>query len=69
MKNFSSIPRPLIKLLEKNVTSEFNEDLMNVFLTLKKKLVEAPVMVSRDRNLPFELMYDASDFAVGVVLG
>lgn len=69
MKNFSSIPRPLTKLLEKNVTFEFNEDFMNVFLTLKKKLVEALVMVSRDRNLPFELMYDASDFAVGVVLG
>ena len=41
---------------------------MNAFHTLKKKLVEAPIMVSPDWNLPFELMCDASDFAVGTVL-
>nr|GEX27899.1 reverse transcriptase domain-containing protein [Tanacetum cinerariifolium] len=42
---------------------------VDAFDTLKKKLTEAPILVVPDWNLPFELMYDASDFAIGVVLG
>ncbi|GKE77629.1 reverse transcriptase domain-containing protein [Tanacetum coccineum] len=39
------------------------------FETLKKKLTEALILVALDWDLPFEIMYDASDFAVGAVLG
>nr|GEZ05560.1 reverse transcriptase domain-containing protein [Tanacetum cinerariifolium] len=39
------------------------------FDTLKKKLIEALILVVPDWNLPFELMCDASDYAIGVVLG
>ncbi|GKF37619.1 reverse transcriptase domain-containing protein, partial [Tanacetum coccineum] len=39
------------------------------FETLKEKLTNAPIMVSPDWSQPFELMCDASDFVVGVVLG
>ncbi|GJS55891.1 reverse transcriptase domain-containing protein [Tanacetum coccineum] len=36
---------------------------------LGKKLTEAPILIAPDWDLPFELMYDASDFAIGAVLG
>ncbi|GJU32639.1 reverse transcriptase domain-containing protein [Tanacetum coccineum] len=36
---------------------------------LKEKLTCVPVIVSPNWNLPFELMCDASDFAVGEILG
>ncbi|GKB36523.1 reverse transcriptase domain-containing protein [Tanacetum coccineum] len=39
------------------------------FETLKKKLTEAPILIAPDRDLPFELMCDASEFAIGAVLG
>ena len=42
---------------------------MESFETLKDKLVSAPVMHAPDWNKPFELMCDASDLAIGAVLG
>ncbi|GKE27471.1 reverse transcriptase domain-containing protein, partial [Tanacetum coccineum] len=37
------------------------------FETLKKKLTEAPILIAPDWDLPFELMCDASDFAIGEI--
>ncbi|GJW25215.1 reverse transcriptase domain-containing protein [Tanacetum coccineum] len=39
------------------------------FETLKIKLTETPILIAPDWDLPFELMCDASDFAIGAVLG
>ncbi|XP_076954772.1 uncharacterized protein LOC143629365 [Bidens hawaiensis] len=39
------------------------------FNFLKDKLINAPIMVAPDWTLPFEIMCDANDFAVGAVLG
>ncbi|XP_048231747.1 uncharacterized protein LOC125370420 [Ricinus communis] len=39
------------------------------FKLLKEKLTTAPIMVSPNWELPFELLCDSSDFAIGVVLG
>nr|GFA45305.1 reverse transcriptase domain-containing protein [Tanacetum cinerariifolium] len=47
----------------------FSEDCIQAFQTLKKKLTEAPILVAPNWDLPFELMCDASDFAIGAVLG
>nr|GFA21223.1 hypothetical protein [Tanacetum cinerariifolium] len=56
-------------LLEKNTPFVFSEDCIQAFQTLKKKLTEAPILIAPNWDLPFELMCDASDFAIGVVLG
>ncbi|GKA46628.1 reverse transcriptase domain-containing protein [Tanacetum coccineum] len=69
IKDFSKIARPLTKLLEKDTPFEFDDECQRAFESLKEKLTCAPVIVSPNWNLPFELMCDASDFAVGVVLG
>nr|GFA16108.1 reverse transcriptase domain-containing protein [Tanacetum cinerariifolium] len=56
-------------LLEKDTPFVFSNECLASFKTLKKKLTEAPILVSLDWDLPFELMCDASDYAVGAVLG
>nr|GEW44723.1 reverse transcriptase domain-containing protein [Tanacetum cinerariifolium] len=56
-------------LLEKETPFVFSKDCIDAFETLKKKLTEAPILVVPDWNLPFELMCEASDFAIGAVLG
>nr|GFC58588.1 reverse transcriptase domain-containing protein [Tanacetum cinerariifolium] len=35
---------------------------------LKKKLMEAPILIAPNWDLPFELMCEASDFTIGAVL-
>nr|GEV11375.1 hypothetical protein [Tanacetum cinerariifolium] len=47
----------------------FFEDCIKAFQTLKKKLTKAPILIAPNWDLAFELMCDASDFAIGVVLG
>ncbi|GJX04980.1 reverse transcriptase domain-containing protein [Tanacetum coccineum] len=69
IKDFSKISRPMTKLLEKDSVFNFDEECNKAFETLKEKLTNAPIMVSPNWSLPFELMCDASNFAVGAVLG
>ncbi|GJV31955.1 reverse transcriptase domain-containing protein [Tanacetum coccineum] len=56
-------------LLEKNTPFIFSNECIQAFDTLKKKLTEAPILITPYWDLPFELMCDASDFAIGAVLG
>ena len=42
---------------------------MQDFSILKDKLVSAPIVVAPDWDLSFELMCDASYYAIGAVLG
>ena len=69
IQDFSRIARPLTLLLQKDVPFEFDEKCKKAFENLKTLLTSAPVMQPPDWTLPFELMCDASDYAVGAVLG
>ncbi|GJR72773.1 reverse transcriptase domain-containing protein [Tanacetum coccineum] len=69
IKDFSKISRPMTHLLEKNTPFIFLEDCILAFQTLKKKLTEAPILIAPNWDQPFEIMCDASDYAIGVVLG
>ena len=69
IKDFSKISRPLTNLLQKDVPFVFDEDCEEAFEILKKALITAPIVQPPDWNLPFEIMYDASDYVVGAVLG
>ena len=69
IKDFSKIAKPLSNLLVQGVSFEFDEQCNQALCTLKEKLVSTPTVVTLDWELPFELMCDASDYAVGAVLG
>nr|GEW68397.1 reverse transcriptase domain-containing protein [Tanacetum cinerariifolium] len=69
IQDFYKISRLMTHLLEKNTPFIFFEDCIKAFQTLKKKLTEAPILIAPNWDLPFKLMCDASDFAIGAVLG
>nr|GFA88975.1 reverse transcriptase domain-containing protein [Tanacetum cinerariifolium] len=67
--DFSKISRPMTHLLEKNSPFIFSNECIQAFRTLKDKLTEAHILIAPNWDQPFELMCDASDYAVGAVLG
>ncbi|KAI3678549.1 hypothetical protein L6452_37845 [Arctium lappa] len=69
IKDFSKISKPLCILLQHDHKFEFTKECRNAFQILKKALVTAPVVVAPDWEKTFEIMCDASDWAVGAVLG
>ncbi|CAN6447752.1 unnamed protein product [Victoria cruziana] len=69
IKDFSKISRPLYDLLAKDVTFVFFEECHGSFLKLKEALSSVPILRVPDWSLPFEIMCDASDYAIGDILG
>ncbi|KAJ9560618.1 hypothetical protein OSB04_005778 [Centaurea solstitialis] len=69
IKDFSKISKPLCNLLHVDQPFDFTSDCTKAFETLKKALVTAPIVIAPNWTLPFEVMCDASDWAVGAVLG
>ena len=69
IKDFSKIAKPLSNLLNKDTSFNFDAECLNVFNLLKTSLVSAPIITAPNWELDFELMCDASDYAVRVVLG
>nr|GFB12620.1 reverse transcriptase domain-containing protein [Tanacetum cinerariifolium] len=69
IKDFSKISRPMTHLLEKNSPFIFSNECIQAFRTIKEKLTEAPILIAPNWDQPFELMCDASDYAVHAILG
>ena len=68
IKDFSKISQPLCKLLTKDADFNFDEKCLHAFNVLKEKLTSAPIIMAPDWSFPFELMCDASDYALELFL-
>ena len=69
IQDFLKIAKPLYKLLEKDAKLEWDAECQQRFEELKAYLTTAPIVRALDWQLPFEVMCDASDLAIGAVLG
>ncbi|GKE88603.1 reverse transcriptase domain-containing protein, partial [Tanacetum coccineum] len=69
IKDFSQVTRPLTQLLVKDAPFIFSDECVHAFEKHKQELTQSLVMIKPDWSLPFEIMCDTSDYAVGVVLG
>ncbi|CAL8087466.1 unnamed protein product [Prunus armeniaca] len=67
--NFSAIARPLNNLLEKDAKFDWTYACQEAFEKSIKMLTSTPIMQNLDWSMPFEIMCDASDGAIGAVLG
>lgn len=69
IENFTKIASPLFKLLTKDCEFNWNYDCQKSFESLKEKISKAPILRRPNWKLPFHISTDASDIALGVVLG
>ena len=69
IKNFSRTTKPITLVLVKDSPFIFSNECLEAFYSIKETLITAPIIQPLDWSLPFEIMYDASDYAVGAVLG
>ena len=69
IKDFSNLSKPLWELLAKDAAFIWDERCQKSFDQLKQFLTTTPIVRAPNWQLPFEVMCDASDFAIGVVLG
>ncbi|RDX64782.1 Retrovirus-related Pol polyprotein, partial [Mucuna pruriens] len=69
IKDYSKLALPLSTLLQKDVEFNFDQPCIEAFQELKSRLTSAPILQAPNWDLPFELMCDASNSALGAVLG
>jgi len=69
IKDFSKVAKPLFLLLAKDAPFHFSKECEPAFVALKEVLTTIPILHPPVWEEPFELMCDASDYAIGVVLG
>ncbi|WKA10591.1 hypothetical protein VitviT2T_028156 [Vitis vinifera] len=68
IQDFSKLSTPLCELLAKDAKFVWDQRCQKSFDQLKQFLTTAPIVRAPNWQLPFEVMCDASDFAIGVVL-
>jgi hypothetical protein len=65
IKDFSHIVKPLTNLVAKDVPFKFDDACSKSFNILKEALISAPIIEPPDWSIPFKIMCDASDYAMG----
>jgi hypothetical protein len=68
VKDFSHVATPFTNFLANDVPFDFDDACLISFEPLKNALISAPIIQPPDWSLPFEIMCDASDYAVGAIL-
>jgi len=68
VRGYSRLAGPLFKLTKKDVTFVWNRDCQQAFDSLKRALVDAPILICLDFQRPFCLDVDWSTKGVGAVL-
>nr|GEU91320.1 reverse transcriptase domain-containing protein [Tanacetum cinerariifolium] len=68
-KNGIEVDKAKVKVIAKLPHPTTVKECVEAFQTLKRNSTETPILTTPDRDLPFELMCDASDFSIGAVLG
>jgi hypothetical protein len=58
----------MCKLLAKETPFVFDEECMKAFRALKEILTSTPIIQPPNWGVPFEIMCDTSDYAVGAIL-
>ena len=69
IQDFSKIAKPLMNFFAKDMPFHFYEECSKAFNRLKETLTSAPILHSPIWGERFELICDASDYDVQVVLG
>ena len=69
IKGFSQVASPLSHLLQKEAEFDFSSACKEAFVELKSRLISPPILVAPNWELPFELSCDASNEALGAMLG
>ena len=64
IRDFNKIARPLTNLLAKDVPFIFNDKCSSAWEKLKLELISTPIISPPGWSNPFEIMCDASDFAL-----
>nr|GEU81457.1 reverse transcriptase domain-containing protein [Tanacetum cinerariifolium] len=64
-KNGIEVDKAKVDVIAKLPHPTTVKDCIKAFQMLKKKLTEAPILIAPNWDLPFELMCDTSDFAIG----
>jgi hypothetical protein len=68
IKGFSTIVKPLNRLLKKNVSHRWTTDQQKAFENLKDCLTSPPILAYPDLDKPYILYTDASTYALGAIL-
>ncbi|KAF1323729.1 Pol protein, partial [Globisporangium splendens] len=67
-RNYAALVQPLTQLLKKDVEWKWSKDHQTAFEEVKRSLREAPVLALPNRDKPFHVVCDASDYAIGCAL-